>query len=298
MRCGAAGAKAPVLLMTYRKLDFLPFLTQCILEYSPPKLYVAHNSAADYDDKARVEKVRDTILSWDPPFDVEYILRDRHLEVSDSFHQALDYVFSKEERIIVLEDDTLPDRSFFSYCNDMLSQFENNENVGSIVGCNLGAAESYDRCFRIGFNPLYWGWASWASRWSLSRSLSIPWHCAQCGIEDVLPADDPFFSAFLQKLDARSITWDVMWGWAQALNRQHCIVPGINMVRNMGFCPEGTFTRFAQQGSGDFPVFSMSEVRPDILDDPLFAKAYLGKCGDIIRDILTGANVMQQYQLD
>jgi hypothetical protein len=297
MMSAQGGIKAPVLLMTYRKLDFLPFLRQCIFDYVPPKLYVAHNSAALYDDKAQVGRVRDAVLSWGLPCDVEYILRDQHLEISESFHQTLDYVFSKEECLIILEDDTLPDKSFFPYCNDMLSRFEKDESVGSIIGCNLAIAECSDKCFQVGFNPLYWGWASWASRWKQSRSVSLPWHRVKCGIEDLLPADDIFFSAFLQHLDASSITWDVMWGWAQALNRQRCIVPGVNLISNRGFSPEGTFTRFAQPGSGDFPVFSMLTLSPEVLNDPAFDKAFLRGCADIIQDILAGANVLQQYKL-
>lgn len=86
---------------------------------------------------------------------------DTNLECAKRLQTGLDYVFENEKKAIILEDDTLPDISFFKFCEDLLERYKNNRRVTHISGCNLHSKvvnfnESY--CFSSIVNM--WGWAT------------------------------------------------------------------------------------------------------------------------------------------
>lgn len=291
------GNKAPVLLMTYRKAEFLPALHDAILRYAPPRLYLAHNPAADFDSEAVVSAVRSAVAGWRFPFPVEHVFHGEHLGINDSFHRTLDHVFDREDALIILEDDTIPSPSFFDFCNVMLARYRDDETVGSIVGCNLGAADLDGRYFHAPFSVFYWGWATWASRWRQRHATRVPWGSGGAGVIPKLAGGHDFFAGFLGKLDADSVTWDVWWGWVQALNQQTCVVPGVNLVANKGFGPQGTHIRhtrssFAGLTAGELTVAGLQPVI-----DAGLNRVYEERTAALIREILAAKGVLARYGL-
>lgn len=238
-------SKAPVLLLAYRKIDFLAELRTAIINYSPTKLYISHDYYRDEDEMDLVMRVREELSSWELPFEVEYIFYDKHHALNGAVQQSIDYVFSKEETLIVLEDDTIPSESFFPFCNAMLRKYAGSEEVGSIVGCNLGSCHKPQTFFLGNFVIPHWGWASWANKWKAARRTDIPWGTYGDGVISKLSNRKDFFAHFLKKMTPEYISWDVTWAWALALNAQKSVLPGINLVTNRGFVPQGTYTNFS-----------------------------------------------------
>jgi hypothetical protein len=75
-------------------------------------------------------------------------------------------VFKQEDQAIILEDDTLPDPSFFKFCEELLFRYKSNESVFHICGMNMfpqlfTGENSY--CFTSIANM--WGWATWSRAW-------------------------------------------------------------------------------------------------------------------------------------
>ena len=74
-----------------------------------------------------------------------------------------------EEEGIILEDDCIPNSTFFKYCDDLLTKYKNENNVWIISGDNGGPIlrDQYFLDYDYTFSrvPLIWGWATWKDRW-------------------------------------------------------------------------------------------------------------------------------------
>ena len=87
---------------------------------------------------------------------------------------GLNWVFSLVEEAIILEDDCLPDLTFFRFCQELLERYRGDSRISYISGDNLvqkygQPADSY-YFSRIGG---VWGWATWRSEWQrYDRHLS------------------------------------------------------------------------------------------------------------------------------
>lgn len=290
-------ARAPVLLFTYRKSHCLPALHDALRAYAPPRLYVAHNQFCTEAERQQVSRVRDTLLGWRFPFPVEYLFQERHLGINDSFHGALDHVFAREPRLIVLEDDTIPSPSFFAFCNAMLERFDGSPEVGSIIGCNLGLAGPPDSSFLARFAIFHWGWASWAGKWRLGRSTPLPWGSVGQGIVPRLDQGGEVLGRFLDRLGPGSMPWDVRRGSALALQGQLTVLPGTNLVANRGFVPEGTYTNFAGSRFAGLEAGALEVERVVVLPDGPQRTEYERRTADLILEILARRGELGLYGL-
>lgn len=212
-------------------------------EMAPKKLYIhADGARADRTGEAeKVAAVRAELAKIDWPCKVQTLLRDRNMGLREGVFDALNWFFAQEERGIVVEDDCLPDASFFCLCETLLEKHADNEQVMHIGGSNL--AESATRGLPTSYIfsrfALVWGWATWRRAWA-KMSLDLD------GLDDFLRAGG--LQNFLADAGARAYMADKFWttkrrenhSWAYAWqysvlkNKGLCVVPTVNLVENVG----------------------------------------------------------------
>lgn len=124
-------------------------------------------------------------------------------------YSALAYGFDHHDRVIALEDDTVPGRDFLRFCEWGLNQYEHDETVFSICGyqrtppSELGFRNAVIR--ERWFTP--WGWATWRDRW---HSVREHW-----------PADD------------RQVSWDTVLDKLTRRDRYE-VRPMLARIQNIG----------------------------------------------------------------
>lgn len=158
-----------VLFLTFNRLDYTKEVFKQIQIAKPPRFYIASDGArADKEgEKEKVQEVRDYILAninWD--CEVKTLFRDDNLGCGRGVSSAVTWFFKNEKDGIILEDDCVPNQSFFRFCEELLDKYKDDKRVWHIAGDaeyeDLSAKESYyfakiQHC---------WGWASWADRWA------------------------------------------------------------------------------------------------------------------------------------
>lgn len=74
---------------------------------------------------------------------------------------GISWAFEQEEKLIIIEDDCLPDLSFFRYCEELLELYKEDENIMLIGGSN--SIEEMEGEDSFVFTPYLenWGWATW-----------------------------------------------------------------------------------------------------------------------------------------
>lgn len=228
--------KANVVLFTYLKTNFLEDILGSIRIYSPLRTYIVIDPSTPENESNLIE----IIQKFSESLDITYLRPTEHLGISKIFDFGLNKVFELEERIIILEDDTLPCQDFFKFCNHFLEFFEKDESISSIIGTDLSTSSGVEKpaFFLTDFAFPFWGWATWKNRW------------------DKMPSDDSFMELSLREnLDLRdvqqiflstkgmNVSWDIRWSMFQSMNLKKCVVSRQNLISNLGFGGLATFTR-------------------------------------------------------
>ena len=142
---------------------------------------------------------------------------------------------------IILEDDCLPDESFFPYCEEMLARYRHDQRVMMISGYSfLDLPEAARQSYFFSYLGSTWGWATWRRAWALNDPLMarLPQVIEARLIEHLFP--DPVHSRFWYDVLARISdgrlrdAWDYQWQLTCWYNSGYRIFPGVNMISNIG----------------------------------------------------------------
>jgi hypothetical protein len=249
---------SPVLLFAFKRVEHLSDILNSINDYMPPVLYICVNRGVCEEDELKVEAVKKLISSFPFKCRTRMIVRTEHLSLTDNFQCTLDLVFQHEDTLIVLEDDLIPSRSFYQFCNRMLLEYGPDSDVGCIVGSNLNAFHM-DRSYLLSNIGIpYWGWATWRQKWSLYRSDNTYWPIlSEVAMRGVSPKNQQYFYECFNNNSNGLNLWDLQWCLSLLANRQYTILPGKNLITNRGFDADASTTRTENSKFSTLPSFEV-----------------------------------------
>lgn len=261
----------PILLIVFNRPDKTRKILDEILKTKPARLYIA-------SDAPRVNNISDEVLCNEVKLIIDYILlntsckvftlfRENNLGCKVAVSSAITWFFEHEDFGIILEDDTLPNKSFFEFCEEMLVKYYHNHSVGMICGSNLIANtfqcdESY---FFSRYTPV-WGWATWKRAWNLYDVTIAKWNESILNDFKIAPRqkykknywNNVFRNAYYEKID----TWDYQWTFTCWENEMLAIIPSNNLIKNIGFDNTATHTVHSEP-------FFVKNAQPKELTFPL-----------------------------
>lgn len=271
----------PVVLIIFNR----PFLTQKVFDEikksKPKQLFVISDGPRNEEEKKIVEETRMIIEQIDWKCNVLKKYSENNLGCKVSVSSGLDWVFSQVEKAIILEDDCIPDPTFFKFCEDLLEKYSDNKKVMMISGDNFFEKESkfsYDFCH----HSLIWGWATWRRAW---RQYEV----ANTSKPEVFEKRRNELSQFVstRRLDAikktlegKIDTWDYLWQYAMLLNCGLCVYPSVNLVKNIGFGNAATHTKYKtfhsllSQRPINFPLQHPTNVKSNKSFDDKISRTY------------------------
>ena len=133
----------PVALFIFKRYETTKRIIDVLRQINVSHIYLIADGARNDDEKARVSASRKEIeeyIDWDCKVTKNYA--DKNRGVMENIGNGARWVFEREEKAIFLEDDNLPQLSFFQYCQDMLEEYKENERVLWVTGTNyLGKYE-------------------------------------------------------------------------------------------------------------------------------------------------------------
>src|SRR5262249_1970997 len=125
-------------------------------------------------DGDRVAATRAVIDRIDWPCDVRKDYSDVNLGCKRRYMTGLERVFQLVEQAIILEDDCLPHPTFFSFCEELLQRYRDDQRILAIRGSNPSYIQSPTR-YSYSFSKYVstWGWATWRRVWrDLDREMA------------------------------------------------------------------------------------------------------------------------------
>lgn len=130
----------PVLFLVFNRPEKTKESFDAIRNAKPTKLYIVADAPRNgrNDDIENSKKVKEIVSNVDWECEVKHLYHSENLGCSDAGKAAWDWFFSYEEEMIFIEDDGVPTKSFFFYCQELLDKYKNDVRVAYIGGVNYG----------------------------------------------------------------------------------------------------------------------------------------------------------------
>ena len=109
-------------------------LKKVMKEIKPKKLYVAADGPRDLQEKEMCDKTRDIIKQVDWNCELHLMYRDENIGCKYGPYESISWFFNHEEEGVILEDDCVPDLTFFPFVREMLVKYRNDNRISMIAG--------------------------------------------------------------------------------------------------------------------------------------------------------------------
>src|SRR6185369_17048088 len=108
----------PVALLVFNRPEETSRVFAAIREARPLQLFIIADGprSSRPNEQNRCAMVRQIVEQVDWPCQVERLYSETNLGCRKRVASGLDWVFSRVEEAMILEDDCLPDQAFFRYC--------------------------------------------------------------------------------------------------------------------------------------------------------------------------------------
>lgn len=239
--------KKAVLLTTFNRPDVTMKVFKEIRKAKPPKLYISSDGPRP-DRKGEKQKVLDLrkklvdAVDWD--CEVKTLFRDKNLGCRKAMSSAITWFFENEKDGIILEDDCLPNQSFFKFCEELLDYYKDDKRIMHISGNQF--IENYKSKYSYYFAKIEhcWGWATWADRWEYYGTdlkdyseENLKKFSKDKNVQD-------YWRNILEKMKREEIdSWAYQWTFKIVEQNGFCINPSVNLVSNIGFNIDATHTK-------------------------------------------------------
>jgi len=236
------GYKTPVLLCNFNRPEFTAKVVRSLRSVKPEALFISIDGPrADVEsDRKNCNSVLEVLqkgIDW--PCQIKWSVNDSNKGCGKCVSEAISWFFNQVEEGIILEDDTLPGRSFFQFAECMLERYRNDARVMHISGNNFqfgrirGDGSYYASRFAHS-----WGWATWRRAWNLyeNKLSGFPEQWTNIAEKCNLAVDiREWWSKILENTNDGFVnTWDFQWHYAVMKNQGVCLIPNRNLVVNIG----------------------------------------------------------------
>jgi hypothetical protein len=255
-----SGFAIPVVLFIFKRVEATLRVVERIAQIRPEKLYLISDWGRDETENVLVTNCRRAVedrIDWKCTVIKNYAVENRG--IYDRIGLGAQWVFAKEPAAIFLEDDNLPELSFFEYCRQLLERYHDDSRVFWICGTNyLGRYRPEDgSSYMFTKHLLPCGWASWACKFlqyydadldlfkdpQLVRRVKYEYLDRRLygqQIESVRQEQER------SRRGERYLSWDYHLAYSLRVNNLYGIAPQNNLIKNIGVdC-------FAEHGGSSF----------------------------------------------
>lgn len=261
-------SRSPVLFMIFRRPDLTARVFEQIRNVQPKKLYIAADGPRPEKEGEQqlCNETRNIIKQVDWDCEVKTLFREKNLGCKMAISSAIDWFFDHEEEGIILEDDCLPNQSFFRFCDAMLEKYRHDTRIRHISGCNLQHGKTWGTATYYYSNLTHaWGWASWRRVWKdYDRELAL-YNGADVSKQLAKIFTDPLviesWHRIFEETKAGKInTWDYQLTLINFFQHGLSIIPNINMISNIGFGANSTHTSQEDSVYANIPRKELGEI--------------------------------------
>lgn len=160
-----------VIFLIFRRPKETSLVFEQIRKARPAKLFIVADGPRNPEEKKLTDSTREIVSKIDWPCEVFRNYSDVNLGCRECVSSGITWAFNNTDEAIILEDDCLPNETFFKYCEEMLPKHRNDNRIMHIGGTNF-QQDNPGYQSSIGNDSYYysniaqiWGWATWKRSW-------------------------------------------------------------------------------------------------------------------------------------
>ena len=223
------------LVISYaRKENSMRLVEQLILA-GIERIYISIDGPRSADIRELQTKLKEELENTQKNFSGKILVWQREVNMGSgaSVIASLDWVFSREESCVIIEDDLIVTNQFFSFIKYGIQHMRNHKNLKIVTGTNPFENITNGRLGKVNY-PVSWGWATNRENWNTLREL----------IFKGVPSDGPktrFQKMHYWKVGRRRAlsgqieAWDVPLASEMYKTGYYTLIPSVNLVSNIGF---------------------------------------------------------------
>lgn len=279
----------PIAFFIFKRPKETSLVFETIRNIKPKVLFIVADGPRNTDEQVLCEQTRKIVEVIDWPCRVFRNYSDTNLGCKARVSSGLDWVFKNTDKAIILEDDCLPDQSFFIFCQEMLNKYKGNEEIMHIGGLNIQDDKSLViESYYFSQIAQIWGWATWRRAWQKYDVNMMDWPQIkkERKLHNILE-DSPtvdYFEYLFQRMYSHELdTWDVAWTYACMKTAGLSIVPSKNLIKNIGFGEGATHTKANKGNLGgmstsriEFPLIHPQKIEINRRSDKQVFKRVFG----------------------
>lgn len=240
--------QSPVTLIFFNRPETFRKVFDMVRKARPYKLYLVQDGARENneEDESKIYACREIAkqVDWDCQVFKNYA--EINLGCGARPQSGISWTLTHEDRTIVLEDDCVPDESFFRFCDELLERFKDDYRISYISGLNH--FESWDfgnNSYGFTKQGAIWGWATWRRAWQIYdysvNSIQDDYLKKQLIYIGMNKRVNDWIKTNQRVLAHDKLSyWDTQWGFVKHTQNQLVIVPKTNLIKNIGIGAEST----------------------------------------------------------
>ena len=243
-----------VLLIFFNRPDNFQKVFEQVKLAKPSRLYLSCDGArvGNINDIKKIAECKKIAEDIDWECEVYQNYSEENLGCGRGPKAGIDFLFSREECGIILEDDCVPSISFFRFCKEMLEMYQNDQRIYMITGLNSDKVSAdYEESYFFGYSGANWGWATWKREWDkldYEMKTTENRHLMRL-LENHTKTVTPRAFHFTKQMkktyrrikNGENISyWDLQWQIQKFTNHQLAIIPVKNLITNIGVGEDAT----------------------------------------------------------
>ena len=240
----------PIAIFLFNRPNELRSVLKVIEEIKPTTLFlIADGPRVDHPEDQELcmhARMICSEINW--PCQTHRLFFDINQSNRNAIPLGLDWVFSKVDQCIILEDDCVPSHSFFFYCAELLERFRDTPQIMTIGGHRFDGPDEYHQdSYFFSKYPSTWGWATWKRAWKLFDLNLEKWTALKKTnwLYELLSNTryENYWSRIFNQMQAGLNTWDYALLFSCWSNHGLSIRSKVNMIHNIGHNNSATHTR-------------------------------------------------------
>ena len=153
----------PILILCFDRPDLLNKLLKVLKKYKITKIYISQDGCEGQNNpliKKRHNEVRAIIKKLSNTNKIKTNFFKKNLGKQNGPPKGIDWFFKHVKRGVILEDDTIPSRTFFYFSKTLLKIHESDKKIFQICGSGTLSSE-FGNITYLSSVPWMHGWATW-----------------------------------------------------------------------------------------------------------------------------------------
>ncbi len=262
----------PILLLTWKRDKEVELLIAKLKKINAKNIYINSDGCElNYKNLKQIDKISQTRskiiknIDWDCKLRLKF--NNKNLGCKNSVIEAINWFFENEESGIILEEDCIPDISFFYYGAELLEKYKDDKRIGCITGVNFQDNQkvSNSSYYFSKYNHC-WGWATWKKEWEIFDSNMNFWPDMKSQNKWIIDKsmideernywENIFENSYLNLIDSWAYPWLASLWYKNKLT----ITPEYNLVSNKGFDGLATHTKNRFSSASNRKTFNLKKI--------------------------------------